>query len=422
MEDTTIEIRFNGYDLTFDIDLPIGSNRHFLLEAQEIMGNLQPRAIYRGKTISDVTPEGTVINIPLEPVIPLVRLSPVVKNIQSGDIFTLDLEVFNLENLCDVGVRFENIFDYIYPVSAERGRSLKESHTFTAQYGGDNMYYQINISASNDPTTPLVDAEGYAHLATITFSSEYLAGTDIVNENIEITPIYFVSCDSGEFLLDEIYFQRSFVNLSPFEDRIITFPDANLDLEVHYHLDMGIEETLMLSDVLKITYFYANDDAVQIEDLTGIGQLANLEELTLNYHRFTDLTPLTELTRLSYLNLNAQVFPFESLEPLSNMTSLRWLYLEYNEITDITSLAELTDLYTLSLNNNDITEITPLSGLTNINTFYLAYNNISDISPLIDNPGLGNNDYVDLSGNPLSEESINTYIPILENRGVYVLR
>jgi hypothetical protein len=50
----------------------------------------------------------------------------------------------------------------------------------------------------------------------------------------------------------------------------------------------------------------------------------------------------------------------------------------------------------------------------------LYNNHISDISPLVDNTGLGEGDWVDLRGNPLSEQSINEYIPALEARGVQV--
>jgi hypothetical protein len=50
----------------------------------------------------------------------------------------------------------------------------------------------------------------------------------------------------------------------------------------------------------------------------------------------------------------------------------------------------------------------------------IMQNPISDISPLVDNPGLGEGDDVILVNNPLSEESINVYIPELEARGVTV--
>jgi len=47
-------------------------------------------------------------------------------------------------------------------------------------------------------------------------------------------------------------------------------------------------------------------------------------------------------------------------------------------------------------------------------------NQIGDVKPLVDNTGLGDGDEVWLSENPLSEQSINEYIPALEARGVTV--
>jgi len=40
---------------------------------------------------------------------------------------------------------------------------------------------------------------------------------------------------------------------------------------------------------------------------------------------------------------------------------------------------------------------------------------------LVDNMGLGAGDYVHLKWNPLSSDSINTYIPQLQARGVTVV-
>jgi hypothetical protein len=45
---------------------------------------------------------------------------------------------------------------------------------------------------------------------------------------------------------------------------------------------------------------------------------------------------------------------------------------------------------------------------------------LSDISPLAENSGLGQGDTVDLAENPLDTQSIDVYIPQLEQRGVYL--
>ena len=91
-----------------------------------------------------------------------------------------------------------------------------------------------------------------------------------------------------------------------------------------------------------------------------------------------------------------------------------------DHICDISPVANLTNLDTLLLSDSDISDISALSGLNNLESLYLANNSISDIEPLVDNVGLSNGDYVWLQDNPLSDTSINTYIPQLEERGVDV--
>jgi hypothetical protein len=51
---------------------------------------------------------------------------------------------------------------------------------------------------------------------------------------------------------------------------------------------------------------------------------------------------------------------------------------------------------------------------------YLQNAFIGNIYPLTQNGGLATGDRVYLSGNPLSDDSINTYIPELVARGVIV--
>jgi len=90
-------------------------------------------------------------------------------------------------------------------------------------------------------------------------------------------------------------------------------------------------------------------------------------------------------------------------------------------ISDISPLGGLTNLLFLSLNSCNISDISPLTSLTNLADLSLWFNQISDISPLLDNLGLGEGDCIDLSFNPLSEQSVNEYIPELEARGAHVI-
>ena len=78
----------------------------------------------------------------------------------------------------------------------------------------------------------------------------------------------------------------------------------------------------------------------------------------------------------------------------------------------------MTNLTGLWLGDNAVSDLTPLAGLTNLTELRLENNNISDLAPLVENPGLGLGNWLDVRGNPLSDESINTHIPALQARGV----
>ena len=119
-------------------------------------------------------------------------------------------------------------------------------------------------------------------------------------------------------------------------------------------------------------------------------------------------------------SLDARERNIADLTGLEYCSNLSELQLWGNEISDISPLADLTNLTSLVLGDNQISDFLPLAGLTGLTSLSLHSNQISDISVLVDNNGLGEGDEVDLRWNPLSEQSINEYIPALEARGVTV--
>ncbi|MFC1861385.1 leucine-rich repeat domain-containing protein, partial [Chloroflexota bacterium] len=161
----------------------------------------------------------------------------------------------------------------------------------------------------------------------------------------------------------------------------------------------------------------------------------------------SDISPLADLSifklRELYLNHNT----VEDLSPLASLISLRDLRVEDNLINDIGALAYLPALETLLLDDNLISDISPVSGLTKLGKLDpwptpiegtiggpssviregvrvclgLSGNGISDISPLAQNPGLGNDEGIDLRGSPLSAESLHIYIPQMQANGVEFL-
>ena len=156
-----------------------------------------------------------------------------------------------------------------------------------------------------------------------------------------------------------------------------------------------------------------------ISDLTGLEYCLNLEAIYLTDNLISDISALANLTNLEILVLGNN--NISDISALAGLTSLEIFILDGNNISDISALAGLTNSKELWLRGNGISDISALAGLSNLQWLFLGNNNISDISALVDNVGFSNGDSVNLMHNPLSAESINIYIPQLEEKGVTVI-
>lgn len=89
-------------------------------------------------------------------------------------------------------------------------------------------------------------------------------------------------------------------------------------------------------------------------------------------------------------------------------------------VTDLSGLEAATALEAVFLGSNLVSDLTPLAALPGLGAVDLSHNLIEDLAPLVDNPGIGARDWITLTGNPLSEESLNVHVPALRDRGVHV--
>jgi len=200
-----------------------------------------------------------------------------------------------------------------------------------------------------------------------------------------------------------------------------------------------------IDDISSLKYFYYLTELSisnnYIEDLSDISNLTNLKYLSVSSNPINNFEPIENIDSLKTLEImNLYQFDFDhikniknletiylsntnviNLNLIANINSLQNLIMKNCSLTNIDSLATLSKLGKLFLNDNTIFDISSLSELYELYELDLRNNNISDILPLVNNWGIsGGNDYVYLYNNLLSEISLNTYIPQLENRGVRV--
>ena len=188
------------------------------------------------------------------------------------------------------------------------------------------------------------------------------------------------------------------------------------NLEQLYLENNSISDVSALSGLTNLAWLGLS--ANNISDGSSLSGLPNLIRLFLHSNSMSDVSSLSGLTSLRTLNLDTN--SISNIRPLSGLTSLTSLLLSGNNISDISALSGLNNLLSLSIFRNNISDISVLSGLTDLRSLSLSSNNISDLSPLVANTGLGSGDRVDVRNNPLSNTSINTHIPILQNRGIEV--
>jgi len=173
---------------------------------------------------------------------------------------------------------------------------------------------------------------------------------------------------------------------------------------------------------------------LQNNSISDIPQLSNLTDLMFLFlmeNQISDITPLSELSWLGSLNLTGnQISDISSLSELSKLCSLS---LAENQIRDITPLATLNMLSFLDLSGNHISNIDSLP-MSNLYHLDLQDNDIVDLAPMLENDiprpvferiqadstRYGSGIELRIKGNPLSDASIEDYIPQLKEMGVVI--
>ena len=138
----------------------------------------------------------------------------------------------------------------------------------------------------------------------------------------------------------------------------------------------------------------------EIVDVGPLAALTGMNHLGLGANRIVDVAPLAALTGLGRLDLHRN--QIVDVSPLAALTGMKDLGLGANRIVDVTPLASLTRLEKLGLGGNQIVDLSPLAALTGLGSLNLYQNRIVDVTPLatltrLEKLGLGGNQIVDLS-------------------------
>ncbi|RMG23044.1 MAG: hypothetical protein D6730_15280, partial [Bacteroidetes bacterium] len=152
----------------------------------------------------------------------------------------------------------------------------------------------------------------------------------------------------------------------------------------------------------------------EIQDVSVLATLPQLEVLNLNYTRIKDLSPLSSLHQL--LELDLSFTGVSDLTPLSRLQQLQVLNLySCREVADISPLASLSKLQALYLSKTGVSELAPLAGLQQLEVLYLRKTPVREARPLGELQKLRK---LDLSGTQVAD--LSPLLPLLR-RGLPVL-
>ncbi len=362
--------------------VPSGPGRVFILE---LFGYSVGRAqiapvIYRGITVANVAPDAAVtVPIKLVPTVPMLKLTPKFRHVASGSTFYMNLMAYNMPTAVSADIIFYwgyfQYFGALEPQPTTRPGNIPPGIFYSTELWNDDTQYRVAIG-DNETFIPFTGV-GPTLLASIPFTTTAFTGDTVVP-----APMMYFSQANFQFLdstilelYPEIYLEQSQVIIDPLPDRPLFFPDTALTRMLKIMLyDTELADTIWLSDALGLYSF--NGQRSNIQSITGLDQVMNLENLYLGYTGVKDIRPVAGLKHLQQISIDSSGIP------------------------DITPIADLKDLWYVSFNDNQISNLAPLGNLPNLQSVYLRNNNITDITPLITNTGLlGQGDTVDLTGN-----------------------
>ena len=239
----------------------------------------------------------------------------------------------------------------------------------------------------------------------------------------------------------------------------------------------GLSDLGPLGGLPELTFLFLSDN--EVSDVGPLGGLSGLSGLDLHNNDVTDIGPLTrrELWNLDNFVPSVQLYgnPLDDASLRQHIPTLRswgiqvyaldpsadepavvvaiadpvlraavaqarahWWFHVDDPITEesledwtrlhafgvgVSSLAGLDaagDLANVFLGSNLVSDLEPLSGLEKLEGIDLGDNLVSDLAPLVENADIARGDWITLTGNPLSEESLNEHVPALRERGVHV--
>ncbi|MEW6411696.1 MAG: leucine-rich repeat domain-containing protein [Candidatus Zixiibacteriota bacterium] len=270
---------YEGGPLVFELDVPAGSNRLFVLEGIsagpefDFTSPLED-VLYRGSATADIEPGETVdLSIQLLPVVPLFRVNPYLTQVESGQPFALTVEAFNLGGLKDaeVGILFDPTiiaFD-----SLQKGSTLDPNDVVEITGSRTDPGLQLLISDPNISTGEIVDSNGYSDMLTLHMRS--LVTLDAGARYVDIAPLGLVSVSGDSIPVAGVYSQAATVDIGAYTQPLVRLYPSTTEIASRESFAVDVELVNLAglrSASLTVMYDYSMitpDSVVKGTDLTS---------------------------------------------------------------------------------------------------------------------------------------------------------
>lgn len=109
--------------------------------------------------------------------------------------------------------------------------------------------------------------------------------------------------------------------------------------------------------------------AGDLDDLTPLSTLAQLESLRASLNKVSDLTPIARLVKLDRLDIGRTAVT--DLKPIATLVNLTELSIDGTEVSDLSPLASMTKLEKLSMKKTQVKDLSPLAKLEKLKLVYI---------------------------------------------------
>ena len=168
-----------------------------------------------------------------------------------------------------------------------------------------------------------------------------------------------------------------------------TVPEGVTNLHDLYHL-IGLEkltvsnapagELSYLADMKPMKELTITGTALTQEEVTAIGNLPNLEKLTLNKCGLTILNGLENAQRLTYLDLSGN--SIVDISKISNLAGITELYLNENALSSLSGIANMHGLTKLNVANNVLTSVADMTGCYGLTALVISGNKLTHLNEI----------------------------------------